>query len=560
MMMTTICCNLNKHIQHYIDFVFSGKIAVCNEQIQLCNYVIKCFSTEKLYVNEKQLESYLSFEKYFPFKLLAWEKFCFALHNCVYCEDGQLRWPVLFIYVGRGAGKNGYLAFEDFCLLTPVNGVKKYHIDIFAMSEDQAKQSFTDVYDVLEDNKTKMSLSFEWTKERIKNKKTGSELRFRTSNYKSKDGGRPGKVDHDEVHAYENYKLISVGTTGLGKKKRPRRTITTTDGDVRDGPLDDYKEKGRKILNGEIEDNGWLPFMCAIDCEESIKDKSKWPMVNPSLPFFSDLMHEIEMEFGDYLANPIANRDFAVKRMNFPPRMTENAVTEWENILATNKQIDESLLYGKSCVAGIDYMKTTDFLSAGLLYRINDEDIFISHTWVCKQSPDLSRIKAPLTTWEEMGLLTFVDGPEISPELPVVWLAAEAAKRDSQILMVGIDSYRYQLMSKALREILNIRDEKEYKNIKLIRPSDEMKEVPTIISRFVRHGYTLGDNPLIRWAINNSKLVTSPAGNITIGKIEAKSRKTDPFKALVAAECVADCLDNQPETDYSNPIFDVFTY
>ena len=47
----------------------------------------------------------------------------------------------------------------------------------------------------------------------------------------------------------------------------------------------------------------------------------------------------------------------------------------------------------------------------------------------------------------------------------------------------------------------------------------------------------------MRWAANNSKTITSAAGNITYGKIEPKSRKTDTFKAFVAAECVSDVLD-----------------
>ncbi len=76
------------------------------------------------------LEKYLALQKYFPYRLLDWEVFVFALHNCVYRANGQLRWPILFIMVGRGAGKNGYLAFEDFALLTPVNGVKNYDIDV----------------------------------------------------------------------------------------------------------------------------------------------------------------------------------------------------------------------------------------------------------------------------------------------------------------------------------------------------------------------------------------------------------------------------------------------
>ena len=92
-------------------------------------------------------------------------------------------------------------------------------------------------------------------------------------------------------------------------------------------------------------------------------------------------------------------------------------------------------------------------LAAGLLYRVNGKDYWITHTWVCKECRDLPRIKADLNAWERKGLLTFVDAREIPPELPAIWLANEAGKRNSQILKIGIDNYRYQLLSKALRDI-----------------------------------------------------------------------------------------------------------
>ena len=197
-----------KAITDYIRIVRSGEYPVCKEQLQLCDLVERIFDSEDLTVNEEQLASYLSYQKYFPFALFPWEIFCFALHNCVYRADGSLRFPILVIYVGRGAGKNGFLGFEDFCLLTRTNGVPEYHIDIFATSEEQAKQSFTDVWNVLNANEAKMKKHFRWSKELIVCTDTESEFRFRTSNPKTKDGGRPGKVDFDEYHAYENYKLI----------------------------------------------------------------------------------------------------------------------------------------------------------------------------------------------------------------------------------------------------------------------------------------------------------------------------------------------------------------
>lgn len=534
---------MNSNIKEYIDFVRSGKIEVCPEQIQLCDYVEMVFTKEDIYVDEEQLNKYLSYQKYFPYELLAWERFCFTLHNCVYKKNGQLRWPILFILVGRGAGKNGYLAFEDFCLLTPTNGINYYHIDIFAMSEDQAKTTFEDVYNVLEDNKSKLKNHFYWNKEVITNLKTKSQLKFRTSGVKTKDGGRPGKVDFDEYHAYENMKIVDTATTGLGKKPHPRRTIITTNGDVRDGPLDNLINKSLKIFSGEISDNGLLPFICRLTDKKEIEDKSKWSKANPSLPFFPTLQHELDIEFSDYVLDPMGNSSFSTKRMNLPQGIKENEVTSWEHIIATKRSIID--LTKQPCVFGIDYASTDDFVAAGLLFKIGDLYYWITHTWVCKQSRDLHRIKYPLEEAEARGLLTFVDDVEVSPELPATWLCEKS--KVYNIVYGAIDHYRYTMMAKALTAVGFIPEKKVNGkiegNVKLIRPSDIMMIAPEFIKEYSRHQIIYGDNSLMRWYTNNAKREKDGKGNITFGKIEPKSRKTDGFSALATARTISSKLD-----------------
>ena len=480
------CKIIPLEIRQYISIVRSNEYPSCREQFQLCDFVENVFQTEDIYVDEEQLAAYLSYQKYFPFGLFPWEIFCFALHNCTYRADGTLRFPILVIYVGRGAGKNGYLGFEDFSLLTKVNGIPEYHIDIFATSEDQAKQSFTDVWNMLNANEAKMKKHFRWTKELIVCTDTGSEFRFRTSNAKTKDGGRPGKTDFDEYHAYENYKLITVATTGLGKKKHPRQTITTTDGDVRGGPLDDLIANCIAILNGEVPDNGTLPFICRLDADEEVDNERMWHKANPSLRYLPHLMQQLRLEYAQYKLNPAANTAFMTKRMNRPAKILENAVTSWENILATNQPIPESSLIGRPCVGGIDFAKADDFVGAGLLWRVGQFDVWVHHTWVCSQSADLHRIKAPLREWEARGLLTFVDAVEIPPDLPVVWLANEAAKRQAQVLKIAADDFRYNFLKNALLSI-NFSADKGFENVVKIRPSDEMRRIPLITSGFVNH-------------------------------------------------------------------------
>lgn len=544
MMTMKNCKKIVPEIQNYIDLVRSGKIEVCKEQIQLVDFVEKCFEEEDIYVNEEELRKYLSLEKYFPFELLEWEVFCFSLHNCTYKSNGRLRFPDLFILVGRGAGKNGYLSFEDFCLISQYNSVKYYHIDICANNEEQAMTSFNDVYNVLEDNKNKLSKHFEWNKEIIRNKKTKSELRFRTSNAKTKDGGRPGKIDFDEYHAYEDYKAINVFTTGLGKKKNPRKTITTTNGDVRDGPLDKLIGRAEQILKGAVTDNGMLPFICRLDDKKEVDNPKMWDKANPSLHKFPDLQDTLKKEYIDYKEDPILNSAFMTKRMNIPQGNKDVEVTSWENILFTNREIPN--LEGASCTIGFDYSKLNDFLSVGLLFLKGGTYYWITHSWFCKNSRDKERIKAPIQEWAEQGLITIVDDIEISPDLACEWLQEQLIKYNLE--KTGVDNFRYALLSKALKNIGIDGSDKD--QVKIVRPSDVMKIVPVIDSAFNKHKIVWGDNPLMRWFTNNTKLTDKNLGNYVYDKIEPKSRKTDGFMAFVHAMIAAqEILEDEEENE-----------
>lgn len=546
---------ISAEIQQYIDFVRSGEIPVCKDQLALCNYVEKCFREEKIYVDEQQLKRYLNQQKYFPFELLKWEKCVFALHNCTYRAPSILRWPLLFILVGRGAGKNGYLSFESFCWITPINGIKDYHVDIFATSEDQARTSPDDVRAVLENNKAELERYFYWNLECITNLKTGSKIRYRTSGVKTKDGGRPGAVVFDEVHAYENYKLIGTAKTGLGKKAMPRQTIITTDGNVRGGPLDDMKARAEQILYGGIGDNGMLPFICRLDDRKEVDNPAMWPKANPSYVFLPTLQQEMEIEYADYKINPTANSDFVTKRMNLPQTYEDASVTDWENIKAANKPLPD--LTGYDCVGAIDYADTRDFIAAGLLFRYKGKYLWITHTWICKSSKDLPRIKAPLQDWEQQNLLEYVDGPEVPPSMPAEWL--QQMGQIYNITKIGMDNFRFTLMTKALKDVGFDTDKGGANNILLMKRVTQMRYAPVIISAFNKQEVQWGDNPLMNWYTYNACISKDKDGNMIFQKKEAVSRKTDGFMAFVAAVSASDDLEDSGE-EYYDGDFEVHTY
>lgn len=531
-------CEIPAEVLRYIQAVESDQPKACKWQHALVAHVRRCFETEDIHVDTVQLQKYLGLVKYFPFdRLFPWEEFLLALWDCTYRADGLPRWKTLFVMVGRGAGKDGFIAFDSACSISPYNPVSHYNVDICANNEDQATQPSKDLVEVLESPKweAKLNRHYYHTKEIIQGRKNKGIMKGRTNNPKGRDGMRSGKVIFNEVHAYENYDNIKVFITGQGKVAQPRVGIFSSNGEVSDGPLDDYLARADRILFDGEPDNGFLPFVCKLESKEQVHAPENWTMANPSLAFLPHLRQEIEDEYRDWCDHPEQNGDFITKRMGIRQGFQEIAVTDYDKILATNTEIPD--LSGWSCTVGIDYAELSDWAAVNLHFRRGAERYDINHAWLCLQSKTLSRVKAPWQEWAKQGLVTPVDDVSIHPDLLTGYI--QQAARKYNIRMLAMDHYRWTLLSESLKKIGF--DANDKSRVKLVRPSDIMQVEPVIQECFDRRNFHWGNNPCLRWAVNNTKRVRSSkskgvdTGNFIYAKIEAKSRKTDPFMALVAS-------------------------
>ena len=541
--------NLPPEITEYIEIVRNERLRTCEDQKRLIDHIEACFETELIYVDADQLGHYMRLcERYLPFGLFPWQKFVIALHDCTYWEEtGQPRWPDLFCMLGRGAGKDGTISVESFLLTSPYNGIREYNVDICANNEEQAIQPVQDLtgfFEVPEVQK-KIQKFYRWTKEKIISTQTRSVIKGRTNSPKGKDGLRSGIVIFNEMHQYENYDNINVFTTGLGKKAHPRRSYYTTNGDVREGPLDDILHDAEDILKAGADDNGLLPFICRLDDKTEVDDPENWVKANPSLPYLPNLQLEIEKEYREWKKNPDRLPAFMSKRMNLPDSAKESAVAEWESIAATNKEIPD--LTGWDCTVGIDYSKTTDWMAVNFHFKDGDKRYDINKAWICRECRDIPRIKAPWREWAKTDLLTYIDDVEIHPSVVTDYI--DEMGRKYNIRKVAIDNYRFSLLSDALSKIGFSYDQK---NLMLVKQRDIIQVVP-VIDHCFRNGYFYwGDNPVLRWAANNTKTIRygrdvgADKGSFVYAKIEAKSRKTDPFMALVASMAAESEIRDRP--------------
>ena len=497
---------LPNEVKEYIDLVKQGHHRVCREQKALISYVQRVFETEDIYVDKKQLERYMSLAKYFPFKaLFPWEKFLVALWDCTYKPDGLPRWKTILCMVGRGAGKDGLIAFDAFASISPYNPVLHYDVDICANNEEQAMRPVQDVIETLETPGTESKLKrfYYHTKEVVQGRKNKGCVKGRTNNPKGRDGMRSGKTIFNEVHAYENYDNIKVFITGQGKVAQPRVGIFTSNGDVNDGPLDDYLARGERILFEGEADNGFLPFICRLESKEQVHDPQNWYMANPSLAYMPHLLEEIKDEYREWCDHPEQNADFLTKRMGIRAGFKEVSVTDYEKVLSTNKPV--KVKPGQSCVVGIDYAELSDWAAVNIHFREGNNRYDINHAWVCAQSKTLTRVKAPWQKWAEEGIVTVVQDVSIHPDLIAQYISDIGKKYN--IRMLSLDHYRWTLISESLRKIGF--DANDKSRVKLIRPSDIMQVDPLIQECFDRQLFHWGNNPCLRWAVNNTKRVRS---------------------------------------------------
>ena len=539
-------------ITEYMRQVETGAVRSCERQKKLMRYVRNVFATEELYIDNERLEKYTGFSRYFGFeRLFPWESFLLALWLCTYRADGEPRWDELICIVGRGAGKNGFISYVSWCLTTAANGIRYYDVNIVANSEVQAMTSFVDIKRILDSDKAKWRRKWDWNKQDITNKSTQSTIKYLTSGANSKDGGRPGLVVFDEVHEYKSWKLIEVMTTGLGKVDEGRIAYISSMGDVREGVIDSLLSDCDAILDGDETDAGRLPFVCTLDDVDEVHDEKNWEKANPSWRYKqASFRAKVRKEYVKWKKNNAGgNASFMTRRMGIPQGDKEYDVATYDDLMRASREIPD--MTDRSCVLGLDLARKDDFVSACLLFREGGQYMAIHHSWLCSNSRDWERIDDNVKEYGSIrpDILTIVDDVEVPSRLVQDWIY-DAMGRYA-IEKVACDFYRYDSIKDVLEDLgFSASD----KSVEFVRPSDHMRIQPIINSAFLTGSLAWGNDRLMRWFCNNTKLVPFQNKNYKYEKKEARGQKTDGFMALVAAFCIADSIVEYRDDEMIDPI------
>jgi phage terminase large subunit-like protein len=525
----------NKYVDEYIHQYKTGKIKLNKERIMLIEYLEKyVLVRDDLYFNDEMIENFIKFAEKWYFPLQSFQKFISAFVFLFYKADDAVFYEQFLIMMARGGGKNGFISALSHFFISPLHGIPKYNISIVANSELQAKTSFKEVYDVIGSAEVLEDMFYR-TKVEILGNDTKSILQYHTSNASTKDGLRDGAVIYDEIHQYENYDTVNVFSSGLGKVPNAREFFIGTDGFVREGFLDKMKERALNIIEGKDLNDPLFPFICKIDDAKEMDNPDVWEKANPMFSeprssYAKGLFKKVLTQYKQLVNNPSNREEFITKRMNLPEVDLNKTVASWEDILATNRPFPE--LQHRTAVGGLDFASIKDFAAVGLLFKVGDDYVWKTHSFVRQGFLDSVKLKAPIKEWEKDGLLTILDEPVINIAHIVNWFVK--MREIYGVNTIVADTFRLDLVKTALEAegftLIYIRNPKAIHSLL----------APRVETMFANHNIIFGDNPLMRWYTNNVYVHIKKDGNKEYLKKDEFKRKTDGFQAFIHALFQAD--------------------
>ena len=338
-----------------MDGILSGRIVHCREQeLMLENLLLPVLERPDVWFDEDAVAQGLALQKYFPYDLLPWEVFLFAVIAGVkFIGSNDIYFDEIRIIVGRGNGKNGFIDFLAFYFISPAHGVTGYDVDLLANSEEQAKTSFSDLFQLITqpaDPKQARALAanFHATLTVIEGLKTHSAIRYNTSSKRGKDSKRTGCLILDETHEYLDFSNINTLRSGMGKRRNSRVIEISTNGNVRGAVFDRRRQQDVDTLRFYNPENRTFVFWCRIEAEAEWEDPACWGKANPSLDAFPTLRAQMAKEVREMPYNLEYFPEFMAKRMNFPVGNKDLEVASWVDICATNQPLID--LVGRPCV------------------------------------------------------------------------------------------------------------------------------------------------------------------------------------------------------------------
>jgi phage terminase large subunit-like protein len=309
--------------------------------------------------------------------------------------------------------------------------------------------------------------------------------------------------------------VLTVGSTIA--RSQPLTIAITTAGYDKTSICWEMHEYARKIINGIFKDDQFLGIIYAADPEDDWKKPATWKKANPN---FGDSVSE------EYLARLCKEAQKKPALENLFKRLHLNIWTSqssrWLKMEDWDKcagDVEDSELKGLTCHAGLDMSSTTDLSAITLGFPLDEEMMkvvpffFMPKDSIEQRSED---DRVPYDLWAKQGFIIPTMGNVIDYDHVIAVFKEIRAKY--HLVDIAYDPWNATKLVQDLEKEGFVMVPMRQNFSTMSPPIKELER--KVISRKLIHG----NNPVMRWMMDNVQAITDSSGNIKLDKSRSTGR------------------------------------
>lgn len=451
-----------------------------------------------------------------------------ALFGFIDKDTGHRRYTESFFFVGRKNGKTTMLSAIALYMLM-ADGESGSEVYSVASKRDQANILFDQAHEMIKQSPD-LNKNIRKRKSDLYFPHNFSKMQSLGKNSNSLDGLNAHLVVIDELHSIQDRNLYEVMKQSQSARTQPLLIMITTAGTHRGTIFDDLYEYACNVVDGNFEDDNFLPIMYELDEKAEFKMPDRWQKSNPALGV-SKRVEDLERKVARAKNNPsdltgILTKDFNIREI------TNSAWLTFEDI-NNEDTFDIKDFAGTYAIGGADLSITTDLSCATLLFVDPEtEQRYVHQMYWLPQDNLQKRVqedKIPYDKWHEQGYLRLCSGNTIDYSDITDWFLEMLNEYDITPLWIYYDNYsaRYWV------------DEMEAYGFKMVRTQQGARTLSLPMQNMgadlQKKKINYNNHPILKWCLTNTGIETDRNGNIVPIKSQSPKRRIDGTASLLDA-------------------------
>ncbi|ASV67213.1 terminase large subunit [Cytobacillus kochii] len=464
-----------------------------------------------------------------PIELELFQKaYISALFGFIDKDTGLRRYRESMFYVARKNGKTTMLAgLAAYMLIADgEGGAEVYSI---ASKRDQARILFEETHNMIQQSPD-LSKHIKKRKSDLYFPLTMSKLMPLAKNSNTLDGLNSSMVIIDELHSIADRNLYEVMKQSQSARQQPILIMITTAGTVRENIFDDMYQYACNVVDGQYQDDSFLPILYELDEKKEWIEPSAWQKANPALGSIKKI-DDLQRKVDKAKNNPNDLSGLLTKDFN----IRETVKSAWLTFDDINNEETFNINHFKNCYAigGADLSVTTDLSCATLLMVDKDTKKRFVHQmyWLPRENFE-QRVhidKIPYDKWLDQGLLRLCNGNSINYGDITAWFIEMLNDYGISPLWIYYDSYSAKYWV----------EEMEQYGFKMVRC---IQGARTLSLPMQQMGQDLkakkvnyNNSPILKWCLTNTGVEIDRNGNIVPVKNQSAKMRIDGTASMLDA-------------------------